>query len=157
MIYDKDEYLKMVIGLNVNRNRKVFIIASSAFFLFCIVIGIILKHDFCFNIVLAIGLSLAFYFYLRNTILSSAKKANFVADIISVEQIIFEDKIVEKVKKKDNVENVGEYYYSDIAFVKEDKFNLYLYLNPNAAVIVSKSKLDNLDDFMKLLEKKRVK
>lgn len=152
MKYDKEEYLKKIIQLNLNKNKKIIWIGTIICFALVFVINTIIERDFYFNFMVAIIGAVFCYFILKKLICDSAKKINFINDIVCVNQEIFEDKIVEKVIKTNEVENSGEYYYKDMVFVKTDKCNFYLYLNSNAAIIVGKDKLKNVEDFKKILE-----
>ena len=152
MKYSNEDYEKLVLALNMNKNKKIIWIGTiiSVFLIFGITT--LIEEDFYFNLVLSIGGSIVVYFSSKKSIYNSAKKVNFIKNIISIEQEIYEDKIVEKVLKTDGCENVGEYYYKDFIFVKEGKRHYYLYLNSNAAIIVDKEKLENKENFDKILK-----
>ena len=102
---------------------------------------------------MALFAAISVYFFLKKSVLDGAKKANFIKDINCIEQIVGEDKIIEKVIDYEGTENIGEYYFKDMLCAKEDKNNFYLYLNKNAAVIVGKSKIENINGFKEILIK----
>ena len=131
MRYSNEEYEKLIIDLNLNKNKKIIWIGAFL----CLVIVFIVMTVFYKDISLAIPVSVfsfvGGYFLCRKLIYDNAKKANYIRDIKYVEQEIYEDKLVEKVVRTGEQENIGEYFYKDIVLVKEDKKNFYLYLNMN--------------------------
>ena len=116
------------------------------------VICIIIERDLFFSVVISIGALFFSRYLLKNNIKENTKKSKFSKGLIYIEQIIYEDKIIEKVYWEKNIENTSEYYYKNVKMLKEDKNNFYLYLNDNSALIVNKSKLENIDQFEKILK-----
>ena len=151
MRYNVDEYEDSIIQLNLNKSKKVTIIGTFVTPVLTFIITSIIKWDLYFNFVLSVFASIAVFYSVRKIVKDGAKRMNFTKDILAIEQEYDNDKITEKVIRKGNTETSGEYYYKDIAFVKEDKRNYYLYLNNNAAIIVIKSKLENISHFKKIL------
>lgn len=151
MKYNNYEYEEMILALNVNKNKKT--IGGSFFIAFIItfVISHFIDKDFYFNLILGFIAGFVIKNFVKKSIYENAKKVNFVNDIISIEQTVYEDKIMEKVFRKGDIEMSGEYYYKDVVMVKEDKENFYIYLNNNSAIIVNKSKLENVKWFKKVL------
>ena len=151
MKYDHNEYEQMVLDLNISRSKKIILCeALAAAIITFIAISLIYK-DYAFGAILALLVSLVSYIFAKKTILDSAKKANFIKNINYIEQTISEDKIIEKVVDYEGLENIGEYYFKDMLYTKEDNKNLYLYLNKNAAVIVAKNKIENINGFKEIL------
>jgi len=151
MRYSVDEYEDSIIQLNLNKSKKIIKIATIVTIILTFIITSIIKWDPYFNSILSIFAAIAVFYSLRKIIKDSTKRINFTKDIAAIEQDFDNDKIVEKVIRKDNVETNGEYYYKDIAFVKEDKSNYYLYLNNKSAIIVIKRKFENIEQFKKIL------
>ena len=152
MKYTKNEYEDKIIQLSMNKNKNLVLICLSVAFVIVFSMTGLNDSDFVFNFIIAIVIAISFYFAFKKFLYNNAKKANLTSDIVYVEQEIYEDKIIEKVVKVGDAINSGEYYYKDIEFVKEDKNNFYLYLNKNAAIIVDKNKLDNKQNFKKILK-----
>jgi hypothetical protein len=152
MKYSCEEYEELIISLNLNKNRRFIYLISLVSAVVAFVVGMIIDSSFSFSVVLAVATAIGAYFSFKKSILESAKKANFLRTIKFVEQNICEDRIVEKVVRVGNVENCGEYYYRDIAFVRDDKLNFYLYLNDDTAIVVNKSKLGDVANFEKILK-----
>lgn len=150
--YSGEEYKMLILQLNANKNKKFMLIMSLVSAVIGFVVGIIIDDDMYFNFVLAFSAAIATYYIMKKNITDNAKKVNFMRDITSVEQKIDEEKIEEKVFRKNGTINEGKYSYKDISFVKQDKHNFYLYLNNEAAIVVGKAKLENVDYFKKILQ-----
>lgn len=153
MKYNQEEYKNLVIDLNVNKSNKTMWLSSIVFSIVILVISIINYKEFYFSFVLSIFVFVLMRYLMKKVLMDTAKKSNFVDDIDYVEQIIDEEKIIEETVKRNGTTNKGEYYYKDISFVKEDKKNYYLYLNSTIAIVVSKGKLENENDFRNKLSK----
>lgn len=153
MRYNHDEYEQMVFDLNICRSKKVMVIGAVVTSIISFIIMLVFYKDIYFGLVIAIIAALVTYFFTRKAVLDSAKKANFIKNIKYIDQTINEDKIVEKVVDYQELENIGEYYFDDMICSKDDDKNFYLYLNKNAAVIVSKSKIENINSFKEILIK----
>lgn len=151
--YSGEEYKMLILQLNANKNKKLMLIGSLVSAVIGFIVGIVIDDDMYFNFVLAFAAALATYYIMKKNITDNAKKVNFMRDIVRVEQTITEYKIHEKVVRKSGVINEGEYSYKDISYVKQDKLNFYLYLNNEAALVVGKSKLKNVDEFKNILLK----
>lgn len=150
--YSGEEYKMLILQLNANKNKKFMLIMSLVSAVIGFVVGIIIDDDMYFNFVLAFAAAVATYYIMKKNITDNAKKVNFMRDITSVEQKIDDEKIEEKVFRKNGTINEGKYSYKDISFVKQDKYNFYLYLNNEAAIVVGKAKLENVDYFKKILQ-----
>lgn len=152
MKYDLSEFKSLILQLNMSKYKKMIWWGSIIATVLSFIVSMLIDKDVYFNLFVSIIAGVVVWFVLKKSIMDSAKKINFVDDIIYMEQEILEDKIVEKVLKKGDIENVGEYYYKDIVFVKQDKAAFYLYLNNNVAIIIGKSKLENINDFEQKLK-----
>lgn len=152
MKYDLSEFKSLILQLNMSKYKKMIWWGSIIATVLSFIVSMLIDKDVYFNLFVSIIAGVVVWFVLKKSIMDSAKKINFVDDIIYMEQEILEDKIVEKVFKKGDIENVGEYYYKDIVFVKQDKAAFYLYLNNNVAIIIGKSKLENINDFEQKLK-----
>lgn len=150
--YSGEEYKMLILQLNANKNKKFMLIMSLVSAVIGFVVGIIIDDDMYFNFVLAFAAAVATYYIMKKNITDNAKKVNFMRDITSVEQKIDDEKIEEKVFRKNGTINEGKYSYKDISFVKQDKYNFYLYLNNEAAIVIGKAKLENVDYFKKILQ-----
>ena len=151
--YSGEDFKLLILQLNANNNKKMMLIASLVSAIIGFVVGVILDDDLFFNFVLAFAAAIAAYYIMKKNITDNAKKVNFMRDIVRIEQTITEDKIREKVIRKNGAVNEGEFSLSEISFVKQDKLNFYLYLSNEAALVVSKSKLKNVDEFKNILIK----
>ena len=151
MKFSREEYEDMIIRLNYNKNKMMVMVMATVSAILAFVVGMLIDGGVYFSAVLAIAAAIGARFAIKKSIIDNAKKVNFLRTINFVEQEIYRDKIVEKVVRTGEAENCGEYYYRDIGFVREDKFNFYLYLNDDSAIIVSKNKLGNIEDFEKIL------
>ena len=151
MRYNNYEYEEMVLALNENKNKKTMWGGFFIAFIISFVASHFIDKDFYFNFILALIAAFVTKNFVKKSICENAKKVNFIKDIISVEQTIYENKITEKVIRTGDIEMSGEYYYKDVVMVKEDKENFYIYLNNNSAIIVNKSKLENVKWFKKVL------
>ena len=94
-----------------------------------------------------------FYFLIKLIFKRAANSVNDTKNIISVEQIILDDKIIERVIKQNNTQNITELKFKDICNVKEDKYNLYLFINEHSAMILVKSKMDNVEGLKQIINK----
>lgn len=150
--YSGEEYKMLILQLNANKNKKFMLIMSLVSAVIGFVVGIIIDDDMYFNFVLAFAAAVATYYIMKKNITDNAKKVNFMRDITGVEQKIDDEKIEEKVFRKNGTINEGKYSYKDISFVKQDKYNFYLYLNNEAAIVIGKAKLENVDYFKKILQ-----
>ena len=146
------EYEKMILGLNLNKNRKMIWISTLVAVVGSFIVSMLIQNDIYFNVIISIFAGAGTCFVVRKMLVDGVNKANFVKDIVGVEQELREDRIMEKVVKRDGTVNSGEYYYKDIAFVREDKACFYLYLSSTAALIINKGKLDDLDSFKRKLK-----
>lgn len=145
------EYEKMVAELSLNRSKYVIVSGTVLTILLGFFANFILDRDLISSIVSGILAGIIFYFAFRAIISSSAKKINCLNKVVGVEQEILEDRIIERVIKEEDSVNEGIYYYKDIIVLKEDKNNFYLYINKNAAVIVNKDKVEELEKFKLVL------
>ena len=153
MRYEHDEYEQMVLDLNISRSKKIMLIGAIVTSIICFIVMVAFYKDISFSIVIAVVAAFVTYFFTKKTIIDSAKKANFIKNIKYIEQTFDEEKLVEKVVDYQELENVGEYHFKDMVEAKEDNKNFYLYLNKNAAVIVVKSKIENINSFKEILIK----
>ena len=151
MRFDREEYRQLIMDLNFNKSKGMLWGSSLLAAIISFIVTMFIDSSIYFNIVIALIAGFATYFYIRKSVAKNAEKLNFLDNINSVNQTIYEDKIVEVVVSTDGEEAYCEYYYKDIFFVKQDKKNFYLYLNFNAAVIVSKDKLDDINSFVEIL------
>lgn len=151
--YNFEEYEKMVVELNKFRHKKLLIIGS-------IVTGVLvaLTQFFVYGELLDVILggifgTLFFYFIFKYSINKAAKQVNSTNKIIEVKQEILNDRIIEKVLKEQKLENSSELKFADIYRLDEDKNNLYLWINKNAALIIRKDKISNIEDLKQIINK----
>lgn len=152
MEYTKEEYTKMIMQMNMNKNKKLLWIGSTVCTAISFILTTIIENDFYFNIVISIMAGIAVWFILRKIIKDAVKRVNITDDIVSVEQKIHDDKISQKIIKKKGLQNSVNFYYKDIEFVRQDGDNYYLYFNTNVALIVNKLKIENKEKFKKNLQ-----
>lgn len=151
----KDEFIKMVEQLSLNKYKTFNLIVSVIIFIAVNISCYIQKEGILISILTSLIVAMIFYFLIKNILKKTSRKINFVEDIVEIEQEIYEEKIVEKVKKKNGTETVSELVYKDIYKIKEDKNNFYLYLNSVSAMIISKNKIEDLNEFNKLINKRK--
>lgn len=155
MKYDFKEYEKMIEELNMNKNRYVYLTGTVAVAITMLLIGFFqYKMDVVTCVFYSGLITIMYYYLLKYIIIRNAKNINMSNKIVSVEIEIKEDVLIERVIKENNNENISECNYLDVSKIKEDKNNFYLYLTKNAAIIISKEKLEDIENFKKLLEAK---
>lgn len=148
-----EEYEQMVIGLNKIKNRKILICGSIVTSLLVAITQFFIYGDALDVILGAIFGFLFFYFIFRYSIIKAAKQVNNTNKIIEVQQEILDDRIVERVIKEQNMENLSELKFDDVYKVEEDKDNLYLWINKAFALIIMKNKIDNIDELKERINK----
>lgn len=146
------EYENMVVRLNWQKNKWVFIGGGIIVLIGCFLLNYLTGEGLLFSIITSLIGAIAYYFLLNYIIKNSAKKINSTSKLIYIEQEIRDDKIIEKAVNEDNTESYGEYNYTDVLKVKEDKYNYYLYMSANAAIIVNKEKLDDINKFKQIID-----
>ena len=153
MKYTYGEYYKMIKQLNLNRNKYVLIIGTVITFVGSFFINYIQDNKLFINLLTAVICSIIFYYIMRNIIINNARKLNKVNKFIEMKQEMSEEFIIE-IEKTENKSIGNKYLYSDVVKVREDKFNFYLYLAKNKALVVSKEKLDNIKEFKQIINDK---
>ena len=153
MKYTYGEYYKMIKQLNLNRNKYVLIIGTVITFVGSFFINYIQDNKLFINLLTAVICSIIFYYIMRNIIINNARKLNKVNKFIKMKQEMSEEFIIE-IEKTENKSIGNKYLYSDVVKVREDKFNFYLYLAKNKALVVSKEKLDNIKEFKQIINDK---
>ncbi len=154
MKLNKHEYEKMLRELNVNKNKWVIIIGSLLAGLLCFSINFMIVKEMYISITIGFFGLIIFAWTFINIVENNAKKAYLVNRVKSVEILIEEDKIIEKVIRENGEESVGEYKYEDIIKIRNDRNNFYLYIDKKSALVIDKKKLDNIIEFKKTLKTK---
>lgn len=152
MEYTSEEYKKMIMQMNMNKNKKILWIGAIVCATISFIITTIIARDFYFNLVLSLMAAIAVWFILRKIIVDAVKKVNITDDIVSVEQKIYDNKISQKIIKKKGLQNSIDFYYKDVQFLRQDRDNYYLYFDSNVAIIINKLKIENKEAFKKRLQ-----
>lgn len=152
MEYTSEEYKKMIMQMNMNKNKKTLWIGAIVCATISFIITTIIARDFYFNLVLSLMAAIAVWFILRKIIVDAVKKVNITDDIVSVEQKIYDNKISQKIIKKKGLQNSIDFYYKDVQFLRQDRDNYYLYFDSNVAIIINKLKIENKEAFKKRLQ-----
>lgn len=150
------EYEEMVVRFNLYVYRWLYLGIPVFVGLTNFIIVYLYDGEFIIDFIVSTIMAIVFYKSLKKTLSKVAKKSNRTEKLVELQTTIQSDYIEEIVMLENGLESTSKYYFKDILKVKEDKYNFYLFIINNSAIIINKQKLENIEVFRKQIKDKCV-
>lgn len=150
------EYEEMVERFNLYVFRWVYVFLPIVVWLISFLVVYFDEGEVVINFIVCTIMAVVFQKISKKIIITSAKKVNRTNKVVELETMIYDDYIEEVARFENGVDSTSKYYFRDFMKVREDKHNFYLFIINNAAIIINKQKLENIEVFRKQIQDKCV-